>query len=136
MSSGSTGSSVFDFNGDGSAEVVYRDACWLRVFDFNGDGSAEVVYRDACWLRVYDGKTGKVRFAQYITSGTGLELPVIADVDNDNHSISPKAVITMTAAVGERFMTSSRSASPPSWASLNRSGQADGASPENEAGTR
>ena len=29
---GSTGSSVFDFSGDGEAEVVYRDECWLRVF--------------------------------------------------------------------------------------------------------
>ncbi|MCK5800257.1 MAG: VCBS repeat-containing protein [Deltaproteobacteria bacterium] len=64
-SSGSTGSSVFDFNGDGAAEVVYRDECWLRV---------------------YDGKTGQVRFAQNITSGTILELPVIADVDNDGHA--------------------------------------------------
>jgi len=64
-SSGSTGSSVFDFNGDGAAEVVYRDECWLRV---------------------YDGKTGKVRFAQSITSGTILEMPVIADVNNDGHA--------------------------------------------------
>jgi len=64
-SSGSTGSSVFDFNGDGSAEVVYRDECWLRV---------------------YDGKTGQVRFASSISSGTILELPVIADVDNDGHA--------------------------------------------------
>jgi len=54
-SSGSTGSSVFDFNGDGQAEVVYRDECWLRV---------------------YDGKTGLVRFASSITSGTIIELPV------------------------------------------------------------
>lgn len=64
-SSGSTGSSVFDFNGDGKAEVVYRDECWLRV---------------------YDGTTGQVRFAQALTSGTILENPVIADVDNDNHA--------------------------------------------------
>src|SRR5581483_2317748 len=53
------------------------------VFDFNGDGRAEVVYRDECWLRVYDGVTGKAIFARAITSGTALELPVIADVDND-----------------------------------------------------
>ena len=65
FSSGSTGSSVFDFNGDGQAEVVYRDECWLRV---------------------YDGPTGKVRFAQNLTSGTIVELPVVADVDNDGHA--------------------------------------------------
>ncbi len=64
-SSGSTGSSVFDFNGDGEAEVIYRDECWLRV---------------------YDGHTGKVRFARQVTSGTILELPVVADVDDDGHA--------------------------------------------------
>ncbi|MEZ4222794.1 MAG: FG-GAP-like repeat-containing protein [Polyangiaceae bacterium] len=64
-SSGSTGSSVFDFNGDGKAEVVYRDECWMRV---------------------YDGTTGQVRFARPLTSGTILENPVIVDVDNDNHA--------------------------------------------------
>ncbi len=56
------------------------------VFDFNGDGKAEVVYRDECWLRVYDGTTGKVLFAHSISSGTKMELPVVADVDNDGHA--------------------------------------------------
>ena len=56
------------------------------TFDFNGDGIAEVVYRDECWLRVYNGPDGKAVFAQAITSGTGLEYPVIADVDNDGHA--------------------------------------------------
>ena len=56
------------------------------VFDFNGDGKAEVVYRDECWLRVYNGPDGKTLFAANVTSGTGLEYPVIADVDNDGHA--------------------------------------------------
>ena len=56
------------------------------VFDFNGDGRAEVVYRDECWLRVYDGKDGKALFAQTVNSGTGTEMPVIADVDGDGHA--------------------------------------------------
>jgi hypothetical protein len=56
------------------------------VFDFNGDGRAEVVYRDECWLRVYNGPDGKTVFARAITSGTALELPVVADVDNDGHA--------------------------------------------------
>ena len=56
------------------------------VFDFNGDGKAEVVYRDECWLRVYDGSTGKVRFAHSITSGTKMELPTVVDVNNDGHA--------------------------------------------------
>ncbi len=56
------------------------------VFDFNGDGKAEVVYRDECWLRVYDGTTGKIRFATGVSSGTKMELPVVADVNNDGHA--------------------------------------------------
>ncbi len=56
------------------------------VFDFNGDGRAEVVYRDECWLRVYNGPDGQAVFARPITSGTALEMPVVADVDNDGHA--------------------------------------------------
>jgi hypothetical protein len=56
------------------------------VFDFNGDGRAEVVYRDECWLRVYNGPDGKTVFARPITSGTALEMPVVADIDNDGHA--------------------------------------------------
>lgn len=65
MSSGSTGSSVFDFNGDGRAEVIYRDECWLRV---------------------YDGQTGQLRFAHPATSLTLLDNPVVADLDRDGHA--------------------------------------------------
>lgn len=50
------------------------------IFDFNGDGKAEVVYRDECFLRVYEGATGQVIFSAPAPSGTGHELPVIADV--------------------------------------------------------
>jgi hypothetical protein len=56
------------------------------VFDFNGDGAAEVVYRDECFLRVYNGRDGKTVFAYPVSSNTCLELPVIADVDNDGHA--------------------------------------------------
>src|SRR5207302_2178044 len=56
------------------------------TFDFNGDGVEEVVYRDECWLRVYNGKDGKTVFAQVVSSGTCLEYPVIADVDGDGHA--------------------------------------------------
>jgi len=53
------------------------------VFDFEGDGSAEVIYNDECFLWVYDGKTGKVRFATPTTSFTGTETALVADVDGD-----------------------------------------------------
>lgn len=56
------------------------------VFDFNGDGKPEVVYRDECWLRIYDGPTGQVRFARSVSSGTILDMPVVADLENDGHA--------------------------------------------------
>jgi hypothetical protein len=53
------------------------------IFDFNGDGKSEAVYRDECYLRVYEGSTGNVLFSSPASSGTGQELPVICDVDGD-----------------------------------------------------
>ena len=62
LSSGFTGSSVFDFEGDGPVEVVYGDECFTRVFD---------------------GRTGAVKFSTAHESMTGIEYPVVADVDGD-----------------------------------------------------
>jgi hypothetical protein len=53
------------------------------IFDFDGDGRVEAVYRDECWARVYDGATGEVIFSAPGANGTGMEYPVIADVDGD-----------------------------------------------------
>ncbi|TVQ88769.1 MAG: hypothetical protein EA397_16360 [Deltaproteobacteria bacterium] len=65
-SSGNTGSTVFDFEGDGAAEVVYADQTDLWVFN-GADGSV------------------KLRFADH-SNGTWLEYPVVVDVDNDGHA--------------------------------------------------
>jgi hypothetical protein len=56
------------------------------VFDFEGDGEAEVVYSDEQYLRVYDGKNGDVLFQECNTTGTLFEYPLVADVDNDGHA--------------------------------------------------
>ena len=56
------------------------------VFDFEGDGKAEVVYNDELYLRVYDGTTGTVLFQRPNTSFTALEYPIIVDVDNDGQA--------------------------------------------------
>jgi hypothetical protein len=56
------------------------------VFDFNGDGAAEVVYNDQCYFRVYGGATGSVYFAQPSLSRTVVENPVVADIDNDGNA--------------------------------------------------
>jgi hypothetical protein len=56
------------------------------VFDFDGDGKAEAVYADECFLRVYNGTNGEVLFSTPRTSGTWYENPVVADVDRDDHA--------------------------------------------------
>lgn len=53
------------------------------VFDFNGDGRAEVVYNDQYFFRVYDGVTGRALFEEASSSRTRTENPVIVDADND-----------------------------------------------------
>lgn len=65
-SSGATGSSVFDFDGDGIAEVVYADE--TRVWVFSGP----------------DGEV-KLEFPEH-NSGTWTEYPTIADVDADGQA--------------------------------------------------
>ena len=55
------------------------------LFDFNGDGVSEVVYRDERWLYIINGKNG----TQYpgaavpCISRTFIEYPIVADVDGD-----------------------------------------------------
>lgn len=58
------------------------------VFDFNGDGKAEVLYNDEEFLRVYDGVTGNELVQPPIcnSNGTITEYPVVADVDNDGQA--------------------------------------------------
>lgn len=56
------------------------------VFDFNGDGAAEVIYNDECYFRIYDGVTGSVLFKEHSPSRTRTEYPVVADVDNDGNA--------------------------------------------------
>lgn len=56
------------------------------VFDFEGDGRAEVIYNDECFLWVYDGPTGAVRFVGFTTSFTATEASIVADVDGDGRA--------------------------------------------------
>ncbi len=65
-SSRSTGSSVFDFDGDGRAEVVYADETNFRIFS-GVDGT--ILFDDPTHL-----------------SNTRLEMPIVVDVDNDGKS--------------------------------------------------
>ncbi|MEP5105222.1 MAG: LamG-like jellyroll fold domain-containing protein, partial [Ekhidna sp.] len=69
-SSGFTGCSLFDFNGDGAVEVVYRSEESLLIVDGVGNG---------------DNTTSERREIACV-SRTQEEYPVIADVDGDGSS--------------------------------------------------
>jgi len=56
------------------------------VFDFDADGRAEVIYHDECFLRIFAGTTGDVLYSYPRYSLTWFEMPVIADVDGDFHT--------------------------------------------------
>ena len=66
--SGSTGATLFDFNQDGTNEIVYRDETQLRIID--GSGSSASV---------------KSTFTN-VRSGTVREYPIVADIDNDGEA--------------------------------------------------
>ena len=77
-SSQRTGSSVFDFDGDGRSEVIYGDEQFLRIYpgtepdcDIGGPGCDGVMNDD------------EVLFIDINSSRTRGEYPVIADVDGD-----------------------------------------------------
>jgi hypothetical protein len=101
---------VHDFDGDGKAEIaaatctdytVYQVGAqnvaikWsanvsdqsglatATAFDFLGDGVAEAIYADETQIYVFDGKTGAIDLTAARQSGTLIEYPVVADVDND-----------------------------------------------------
>jgi CARDB len=58
------------------------------VFDFQGDGPAEVLYNDECFLHIYDGLDGSELVDPLIpsSSGTLAEYPLVADVDGDGNA--------------------------------------------------
>jgi hypothetical protein len=56
------------------------------VFDFDGDGQAEVVYNDEKRFRMLKGSDGTVLVDLPNGSHTRLEMPIVADVDNDGNA--------------------------------------------------
>jgi hypothetical protein len=53
------------------------------LFDFNGDGKAEIVYRDERFLYIIEGTDGSIYSQQACISRTNREYPIVADVDAD-----------------------------------------------------
>lgn len=56
------------------------------VFDFEGDGKAEVIYNDECSLYILSGEDGTVLLQMLNSSRTAAEYPLIVDVDADGNS--------------------------------------------------
>ncbi len=53
------------------------------LFDFNGDGKSEIVYRDEKFLYIINGNDGSINTQQTCVSRTNREYPIVADVDAD-----------------------------------------------------
>lgn len=75
------------------------------VFDFDGDGASEVIYRDQIDLYIVDGESGRVLNSQYVnltkcSSNTAYEYPIIADVDGDGET---EIVVTCANLDNEKY---------------------------------
>lgn len=77
------------FGNDGARQWFYETqdrssrSTGSSIFDFEGDGIAEVLYNDELSLRVFRGGDGEVLLEDCNTSGTLKEFPIVVDVDND-----------------------------------------------------
>ena len=88
-SSGVTGSSVYDFDGDGANEIVYRDEINFYIYRLN-NGQLQTISSIPC------------------RSGTWMEYPVVVDVDNDgeteilcacqNHTRTSASIVSISAS--------------------------------------
>lgn len=56
------------------------------VFDFEGDGNAEVVYRDEDTLYILRGTDGGIISREPCLSGTRTDYPLVVDVNNDGQA--------------------------------------------------
>lgn len=84
---GRTAYVVFDTDGSILWQKATKDGSGITgssVYDFEGDGIADVVYADEVNLYVYSGIDGTIKL-QYEphSNGTHIDYPLVVDVDND-----------------------------------------------------
>ena len=87
---GATRYAVFETDGTLKWAVVIQDTgsnvTGSSVFDFDGDGNMEVVYGDEYYIRIYRGSDGAVLYSMPKSSSTTYEYPLIVDVDADGNA--------------------------------------------------
>lgn len=93
-----SGSTLYALDESWNLEWANYDDYWegssgftsTAVFDFDGNGASEIVYRDEINLYIVDGTTGKPlnQFvsADFCSSNTHAEYPIVADVDGDGET--------------------------------------------------
>lgn len=95
----------------------------ITLFDFNQDSIMELVYRDMTHLRIMQANPGAGTFSDLqtfpLTSGTALEYPVIADVNNDG---AAEIVVTggTTASATQGAVHIYKSGNQRAWASARK----------------
>ncbi|MFK8165471.1 MAG: HYR domain-containing protein [Lewinella sp.] len=70
------------------------------LFDFDGNGTVEVVYSEEENLFIYDGPTGNELFRIQSRAGTRTEYPLVADVNGDG---TAEIIVTSQSLNGPRF---------------------------------
>ena len=70
------------------------------LFDFDGNGTVEVVYSEEENLFIYDGATGDELFRITSRSGTRTEYPIVADVNGDG---TAEIIVTAQKLNGPAF---------------------------------
>ena len=84
-------------------------ATTMSLFDFNQDGSAEIVYRDESLLRIMNGVTGLNISTFPCTSGTAVEYPIIVDLKRNGSA----QIVVSEGAVMRSFSSGSGSTWAP-----------------------
>ena len=93
-----SGSSLYALDQNLNVEWENHDQFWesssgftgTTIFDFDGDGASEVIYRDEINLYIVDGVSGRIingyLDGSFCSSQTQGEYPIVADVDGDGET--------------------------------------------------
>ncbi|MBK8623722.1 MAG: VCBS repeat-containing protein [Saprospiraceae bacterium] len=84
---------VYSYNGNQNLNLLYSiptsDNSGVNsptIFDLNGDGIFEIIYKDQTKFRIFNSLNGQTLFESPLIHGTANEIPIITDVDDDGHA--------------------------------------------------